>query len=297
MTNYFNIHVNVWTSIVVIIVVLTIIWGWGASRLILTPPRYDLDTKPSELNMSYEDVTFSSTDGIQTIGFFIPGQKTKPTVIVLHGYGTNKSDILNFAEMLHHHDYNVLVFDFRGHGQTKGKCTLGYNETRDLSGAVNYLMTRKDIDQNKIGVLGCSMGANVAIIGAANDQRIKAIVADSGFASFEKTVTRFAKLFYNLPKYPFVPPAIWFAELRAGFNAKKADATKYIGKISPRAVFIIGGANDVRIPPVNQDDLFKAAGEPKQLWIAPEADHLEARGLWPREYERKVMTFFDKYLK
>ncbi|MDD5491779.1 MAG: alpha/beta fold hydrolase [bacterium] len=297
MTNTINIHVNVWISIAVIIVVLTIAWGWGASRLILTPPRYDLDTKPSELNMSYEDVTFSSADGIQTIGFFISGKNIKPTVIVLHGYGTNKSDVLTFAEMLHHHDYNVLVFDFRGHGQIKGKCTLGYNETRDLAGAMNYLMTREDIDKNKIGVLGCSMGANVAIIGAATDQRIKAVVADSGFASFEKTVTRFADLFYHLPKYPFVPPAIWFAEFRAGFSAKKADATKYIGMIAPRAVFIIGGANDVRIPPMNQDDLFKAAGEPKQLWIAPEADHLEARGLWPREYEEKVIAFFDKYLK
>jgi uncharacterized protein len=297
MANNFNINVPMWVAIPVVIVVMTIIWGWGASRLILTPPRYDLNTTPSELNMSYEEVTFSSTDGIKTIGFFIPGKKAKATVIVLHGYGTNKSDILSFAEMLHHHGYNVLVFDFRAHGLTKGKCTLGYNETRDLAGAVNYLETRKDIDQNKIGVLGCSMGANVAIIGAANDWRIKAVVADSGFASFEKTITKFAKLFYNLPKYPFVPPAIWFAELRAGFFAKKADATKYIGMISPRPVFIIGGANDVRIPPVNQDDLFKAAGEPKQLWIVPEADHLEARSLWPREYEDKVVTFFDKYLQ
>jgi uncharacterized protein len=297
MTNYFNIHVPVWVSVVVIIVVLTITWGWGASRLILAPQRDDVNTKPAQLHMSYEDVTFTSTDGIQTMGFFIPGTRTKPTVIVLHGYGTNKSDVLTFAEMLHHHRYNVLVFDFRAHGQTKGKCTLGYNETRDLAGAMDYLTTRTDINQNKIGVLGCSMGANVAIIGAANDQRIKAVVADSGFASFEDTVTNFAQLFYNLPKYPFVPPAIWFAELRAGFSAKQADAAKYIGKISPRAVFIIGGVKDQRIPVSNQEELFKEAGEPKQLWIAPKADHLEVRSLWPVEYERKVMTFFDKYLK
>ncbi len=297
MNNITNIHVNVWVSIVVVIVAMTVIWGWSASRLILVPQRYDLDTKPSAFEMPYEDVTFSSTDGIKTNGFFIPGAKNRPTVIVLHGYGANKSDVLNFAEILHHHRYNVLVFDFRGHGQTKGQCTLGYNETRDLAGAVNYLMTREDIDQNKIGVLGCSMGANTAIIGAANDQRIKAVVADSGFASFAGTVTRFAKLFYKLPKYPFVPPAIWFAQLRAGFNAGKADATKYIGKISPRPVFIIGGYRDQRIPLENQKELFKAAGEPKQLWLAPEADHLEARSLWPREYEKRVVSFFDKYLK
>lgn len=297
MINIPQVNIPWWAAIVVIIVALTIIWGWQASQLILTPSRYDLTTKPSELNMSYEDVTFSSTDGIRTNGFFIPTGQSKATVIVLHGYGTNKSDILSFAEMLHHHSYNVLVFDFRGHGQTKGKCTLGFNETKDLAGAINYLETRKDVDQNKIGVLGCSMGANVAIIRAATDPRIKVVVADSGFASFEKTITKFAKLFYGLPKYPFVPPAIWFAELRAGFCANKADATKHIGKISPRPVFIIGGANDVRIPPANQEELFRAAGESKQLWIAPEADHLEARGLWPKEYEEKVVGFFDKYLQ
>lgn len=285
-----------WLSIIIILIILTFIWGWKSSNLILCPSRYDLDTKPTEFGLSYEDIQFVSTDGIQTSGFFIPAKSAKGTILVLHGYGTNKSDILTFAEMFYDHGYNTLFFDFRAHGKTRGKCTLGYRETRDLDGAVTYLLKRPDVDKSKIGVLGCSMGAIVAIIGAANNPVIKAVVADSGFYSFEKTVTKFAKVFYGLPKYPFVPPAIWFAQLRAGFLAKHADPMKYIGKIAPRPVFLIGGTNDVRIPPENQERLFSAAGEPKQLWIAPEADHLEARSLWPQEYEKRVIEFFDKYI-
>lgn len=285
-----------WLSIVIILIVLTIMWGWRASRLILYPNRYDLDTKPSDFGLSYEDVQFSSTDAIQTSGFFIPAKNAKGTIIVLHGYGTSKSDVLTFAEMFYDHGYNTFFFDFRAHGKTAGACTLGYMETRDLDGAITYLIGRPDVAKNKIGVLGCSMGAVVAIIGAARNPTIKAIVADSGFYSFEKTVTKFAKLFYGLPKYPFVPPAIWWAELRAGFLACEADPMKHISKISPRSVFIIGGARDVRIPSENQRQLFMAAGEPKQLWIVPEADHLEARSLCPQEYEKRVIEFFDKYI-
>lgn len=285
-----------WLSSIIILIVLTFIWGWKSSKLILFPTRYDLDTKPSEFGLSYEDIQFTSTDGIQTAGFFIPAKKPKGTILVLHGYGTNKSDVLSYAEMFYDHGYNTFFFDFRAHGKTRGKCTLGYMETRDLDGAITYLLGRSDVDKNKIGVLGCSMGGIVAIIGAAKNSAIKVVVADSGFYSFEKTVTKFAKLFYGLPKYPFVPPGIWFAQLRAGFLATNADPMKYIRRISPRPVFLIGGANDVRIPPENQERLFSAAGEPKQLWIVPEADHLEARSLWPQEYEKRVSEFFDKYM-
>lgn len=295
--NILHIKISWYVSIAIIMVTMTAIWGWKASRLILFPDRDDLDVKPTEYGLTYEEVQFSSRDGIATSGFFIPAKKAKGTILVLHGYGTNKSDVLTFAEMFYDHGYSTLFFDFRAHGKTPGACTLGYLETRDLDGAVTYLSGRSDVDKSKIGVLGCSMGAVVAIIGAAKNPAIKAVVADSGFYSFEKTVTRFAKLFYGLPKYPFVPPAIWFAQVRAGFLAHEADPMKYIGRISPRPIFIIGGAQDVRIPPENQQQLFSAAGEPKQLWIVPEAHHLEARSLFPREYEKQVIEFFDKYIK
>lgn len=293
--NLWPMNLPVWVGFIVAVVTLIIVWGWRLSDLILKPVRYEVKTSPDELGLPCEKIQFNSSDKLLIKGFFIPARNAKGTIIVLHGYSTNKSDVIRHAEFLNRHGYNTLLFDFRAHGESKGKCTLGYLESRDLAGALNYLLKRTDVNLEKIGVFGLSMGANVAIITAAREKRIRAVVADSCFVSFKNTVFNWGCLVYNLPKFISIP-GIWLAQLRALFWAENADAAKYIARISPRPVFIIGGAKDLRIPPENQEALFAVAGEPKQLWIVPETDHAEALSRQTKEYERKVVEFFEKYL-
>ncbi len=283
-------------SLVIIIICAILIWGIMSSRLILSPPRDKSQTPPDELGLPYEEVKFNSTDGLELKGWFINNPRAKGTVILCHGFGTNKSDLVSFPPFLHDAGYNIFMFDFRAHGDSPGYCSLGYYEVNDLLGAVDYLKSRQDIDREKIGAIGVSMGGAVAFMAAAKTPYLKAVVADSSFVSFERTVTRFAKLFFNLPKFPLVYLTIKTVELRLGFKAKQADPLKYIGKISPGAVFIIHGEEDARILKENAQLLYKAAKEPKELWIVPEADHLESHGLMSTEYEKRIVEFFDKYL-
>ncbi|MDD5066875.1 MAG: alpha/beta hydrolase [bacterium] len=273
------------------------IWAWLTSDFILFPRRDYLNVTPAQYGLAFEKIKFTTSDGLRINGFFIPAEKASGTIIVLHGQEDNKSEYLGVAAMFHRHHYNTLLFDFRAHGWTKGYCTLGALEVRDLDSAIDYLFTRPEIDKQKIGVIGFSMGAATAIAGTAKNSLIKAVAADSSFRCLKYIVPRYARIFYHIP-FPFLMvPGIWMAELRADFRADEADALRYIDQISPRPVFLIGGEKDIRVPPENQELLFRKAGEPKQKWIVPGAGHVDAFESRPAEYEKKVAAFFDRYLK
>ncbi|MFH1784080.1 MAG: alpha/beta fold hydrolase [bacterium] len=296
MPNLLYTRIPWWLAVALSTVSAVCIWGFMSSRLVLSPPRDMNQVPPSRLGLSYHTIIFKSTDGLLLEGWFIGAESAKGTVILCHGYGTNKSDLLGFLPFLHDGGYNIFMFDFRAHGESPGSCSLGYYEANDIIGAVEYLKTRNDVDADKIGVIGVSMGGAAAFTAAARTPLIKAVISDSSFISFERTVTRFAKLFYRLPKFPLVHMSIKAVELRLGFKAEDADPLRYVSKIAPRAVFIIHGREDNRILPENAQLLFNAAKDPKELWIVPQADHLESRGLNPVEYEKRVIGFLDKYL-
>jgi fermentation-respiration switch protein FrsA (DUF1100 family) len=152
---------------------------------------------PAERDLPYEEVTFTSTDGVQLYGWFVPAAGDSPdpapTVVQLHGgtftrlglqdaslWGAEESiDLMASASALQEAGFNVLVFDFRNHGlsQTAMPITFGINETHDLVGAVEMLRERPDVDDDRIGIIGWSMGANTTLFGIPRCGPIPAAVA------------------------------------------------------------------------------------------------------------------------
>ncbi|MBI2651860.1 alpha/beta fold hydrolase, partial [Candidatus Woesearchaeota archaeon] len=134
------------------------------------PQKIITDLEPSDLGLKYEEVSFKSADGIKLNGWLIPNNKTKATIIVMHGYPADKANLLGIAEFLVK-DFNVFLFDFRSFGKSEGKyTTVGYLEKNDLLGAINYLEKEKNI--TKIGLYGFSLGGAVALM--ANNENVKA---------------------------------------------------------------------------------------------------------------------------
>lgn len=293
--------IPVFFNFIVILVLFFFIWGWFSSSLILKVPKLSLEINPAVFNLNYENVKFPTRDGLEIFGWFIHPRtvyKSDKTIIICHGWGANKSDILPSMLFLLKKGFNLLYFDFRNHGKSGGNVSsLGKLEGLDLAAAVEYIKKEKPELSKKIGVYGISMGASVAILTSAQDERISAIVVDSPFSSFNYIVVRYAKLFYKIPKYPLTPITFLFAKMRLGFNPDDFSAVRYVEKISPRPVFFIHGANDERIPAAEGKKLYDMAGEPKELWEVPGADHMESHGKNPIEYERRVGEFFEKHLK
>ena len=254
------------------------------------------DETPKEYNLPFEDVTVINPDGMKLAGWFIPSENGA-VIIMQHGYKSTRSELLNEAEMMHRHGYGVLLTSIRAHDYSEGELiTLGYYETDDMEAWYQYLLTRTDIDPEKIGILGNSYGGMLSIQYAALNEKIKAVVANSAFSSMQDTVTTSVTHFTGLPEFPFVPLIVFWAETDTGVKMEEIDATKWISEISPRPVFLMQGGADTVVSPNSGQLLYDAAGEPKELWFDPELGHVEFDTERAAEYEARVVAFFDQYL-
>jgi len=263
--------------------------------MVISPPRYHGTITPDVFGLEYERVEFTTEDSIVLKGWFVPASDPKATIILLHGFGTDKSDLLEIALFLLRENFSVLLFDFRAHGESGGKhCSLGFFEKLDLMAAVQFLKNR---GESWIGTMGLSMGGTVALLEAASNTDIYATVSEGAYLSFRSAVRDFAKAYYHSPEFPFIPPAVWAAGKRLGIKPGALDLSLYVGKISPRPILIIHSKDDREIKLRNALTIYKSANEPKELWLVDKAGHLGAYAVEKREYERRVIVFFNKYLK
>lgn len=267
----------------------------GVNRLIRRRVP-DAPSDPARYGLTYEEVTFPSRDGLTLRGWFIPAPEAKGTVIFCHGHAGSMDPDVKYVPAFHERGYNVLMFDFRGHGRSEGQyVSMGCYERQDLLGAVDYLRSR-GID--RVGVLGFSMGGAVAMATAPHTEAIRAVVSDGGFARLSDVVTAGMRT-RGLPGFLALLGGHLFVGLmglRLGCSPREADPIRWVGKIAPRALFIIHGALDPFVTVAQARQLYAAAGEPKEIWIAPEAGHREVDRHYPEEYRRRVLAFFDRWL-
>jgi dipeptidyl aminopeptidase/acylaminoacyl peptidase len=263
---------------------------------LVRPRRAAMTSTPVESGLSYESVTFASADGLRLAGWYIPSHNGA-AIILCHGLGGNRVDMLPQAVLLAEHGYGSFLFDFRAHGESEGEMvTYGYTETDDVLAAVDYLLSRSDVDPQRIGILGGSLGAATALRTAAHSTHLKVVVAESAFASLEDEVASSFTVFSGLPAFPFAPLTVAFAQWQTGLRISEVRPIDDIPSIAPRPVFIIHGTDDDLIPAEQGFRLYEAAGEPKELWMVDGISHRSALGIFPDEYEKRVIGFFDNAL-
>jgi len=149
-------------------------------------PALDYGFTPFEVGLEAEDIAFTSADGLRIAGwrFDAPGDDV---VIVCHGHRGSKADMLGIGPGLHRRGASVLMFDFRGNGESAdGPQSLAHFEQRDLEAAIDEALRRRP--GARICVVGFSMGAAVTIQVAARDPRVAAVVADSSFADMRGVI-------------------------------------------------------------------------------------------------------------
>ena len=241
------------------------------------------------------DITLTARDGLRLAAWYFPSQN-RAAIILLHGYKANRSTMLPIAAMLIRHGYGVIIPDFRGHGESEGELiTFGHNEVRDVEAAHQYLLTRSEVDPERIGLLGNSMGSATALLYAAENPAIKAVVAQSPYATLDDMVRANVRRL-NLPTFPLAPMMIFFIERKFGFPVDTLAPIRRIGQISPRPVLILMGGKDTWVNPEGGRQLYAAVGEPRELWFEPELGHLEFHEKRAAEFEERIAVFFDKHL-
>jgi fermentation-respiration switch protein FrsA (DUF1100 family) len=254
--------------------------------------RYDwtLATFP---DLHPEHIQVRGADNILLDGRFFRGDH-RSLVILASGYGDTQDQMLSIAEFLHHAGFSVLTYNARARATSGGTyVTLGVLEQQDMISLVSYVAGRPDVDANRIGVLGISMGGATAILAAAKDKRIGAVVDDSGFSDAPRVIAASFEHFIHLPAFPFAPITVSIANLRAGIDVNRVRPMDVIGEISPRPVLIIHEAGDPVVPADNSLRNFAAARQPKELWLPPGSEHGKAHTTAKAEYETKVTQFFE----
>jgi len=276
--------------IFLIIIAFIILFSFLIFLMSIKPGKWPIEFTPESFDLKYEDVDFETSDGLKLKGWFIPSDKSNDTIIVMHGYPTNKADVLPFSMFLLK-KFNVFLFDFRSFGESEGSyTTAGFKEVNDLDAAVKYLKSRKDV--KNIGALGFSLGGSVAIMNKNND--IKAIVSDSAYSNLNNIIEAMYKPFFFM-KYPFVQLNRVYSKIFFNVDPKDVSPENSIKNIN-KPILIIHGEKDSQIP-VNEANILHNANKKTELWIVENADHGSTYALNKEEYEKRVLEFFEKNLK
>jgi pimeloyl-ACP methyl ester carboxylesterase len=256
----------------------------------LHPNRYPLSVSPTEVGQPYENVTLTTNDDLKLSGWYIPS-KNGAAVIALHAYNGDRSGTIYHADLLADHGYGVLMIDLRAHGQSEGELfPLGWDADRDVYAALDYLQSRPGVDPERIGVLGLSIGAEVALQAAARDSRIQAVVAEGASSQ----TFRGWMISPDPPGWILLPGDWVFfkgIELLSGVKSVR-PLSEIVPQIAPRALFLISAGGDIPFARIH----FAAAKEPKFYWERNEEGHIDAIFAHPEEYAQKVIEFFDHAL-
>ena len=266
-----------------VLLVVFVVTPLAAAMWLTGKPRQPVT---AELGVPHEDIVFRAHDGVRLSGWYIPS-RNGTAVILVHGGGGNRGGVVKHAQLLAAHGFGVLLYDERGRGRSGGQTNgMGWDWPQDVTGAVEWLRARH---VRKVGVLGLSTGAEVAITAAAHDPRVDAVVAE-GVIARSNADTR---LQHDWSANIYWRVAFAAIATQTG-DAEPEPLTDDLQRLAPRPLLLIVAAREKA--EVEPSPAFrKAAGPTATTWMA-DTTHTAALRTFPRQYERRVVGFFDAAL-
>lgn len=245
---------------------------------------------PQRLNYLYEDVYFKSLDGMKLNGWFIPGRgPIRGTIILYHGNAENISNHYGAVYWLPDEGYNVFLFDYRGYGKSEGTPSREGIQEDGIS-ALEYIRSRGDVIKYPIIVYGQSLGGAIAVSSVVTQKQdgIGAVILESTFTGY-RDITR-EKLGSLWLTWPLQWPLSFLI-------SNEYSPIEVIGALSPIPLLIVHGDADEVILKHHSEALFKAAREPKTLWIIPGGRHIDAFSPSHPDNRKKLIDFLEQKLK
>lgn len=299
----------------------------------LSHPHVELDTSqftwempqcaeepPASLRRA---LTFQTFDGTFLRGEFWAQPQPAPTIILCHGYRVTRANMYPVAALEYQSGYNILLFDFRGHGESESVITSGgIAEVHDLEAALTAARRQPETLPGKMIIHGFSMGASIALLTPRHPD-VAAIIADSPYARLDDVLRRFVHYRLTSESAGWKPslhqlrrafPAIAWAivltssldfRLRFGHSLfARPDRSFKRGRKpdqNPRQIpiLLIHGEADDTIPIHHAHTLVKAAQASDtqlEVYYVPKAAHCEAYGRDPEKYVSRLQQFVSQQL-
>lgn len=257
-----------------------------ANSLFYYPERKHYEN-PDLKRLAPEDVWFQSKDGTKLHGWFLKAQgEPKATIVHFHGNAQNISTHTSYVSWLPRHGYNVLVFDYRGYGQSEGKPGRE-GVYQDSLAAVRYAQSRSDVDKNKLILFGQSLGGAqaVGVAGSGEFPQLRAVIEESGFSSYSRIGRE------KMLDIPLLGYVLWVFSPVLVTGAHNPDGV--VGKIAPIPLLVIHGRQDPVVPYHHANILFEKAGNPKLQWTVEQGGHTDTFSRFGRNAQPRLLKFLD----
>jgi len=239
---------------------------------------------------AHKDVAFQTADGLRLRGWYVPSTNGAAVIAFPGRKGTQRP-----ARILARHGYGVLLFDRRGEGESEGDPNaFGWGGHQDVAAAVRFLQTRPDVEQGRIGGIGLSVGGEMMLESAAKSPGLKAVVSEG---AGERSVREYFDMTGG-DKWLQIPTSVALTAGVALFSDKTPPESlkDLVGRIAPTPVLFIYGEHGQDGERNLNPTYYRSAGEPKAIWKVPGSGHTGGISARPKEYERRVIGFFDRAL-
>ena len=251
-------------------------------------PRAALDETPADRGMPFDTLTFDSQSGFTLEAWHLPSTEAGVTVLLFHGYGGNKSSLLDYAAAWRALNVSVVLVDFFGSGGSSGKhTTIGAREALDVDAAVQAVQTRWP--GQKLILHGLSMGGAAVLKAVAEfNTHADALVLESTYDTLlHSAQNRFRSM--GLPGTPFAQWLLFWGGVRHGFDPFDLNPVEYARTVR-LPVLLTHGAADQRVTVEQAESIADALPIQPVYSLYPGAAHLgmlaSDRTRWLRDIEQ-----------
>jgi pimeloyl-ACP methyl ester carboxylesterase len=234
--------------LLVVAAALAVLLGMTSARVYAKTHPQSHSAPPIDFEsvmLRVEPVSFPAADGVPLRGWLLPGQPGRPPVVLCHDLGESKSSLVGSAIALRMAGFTVLLFDFRGHGESAGNgSTLGLHEKRDVLGAVEFLKGIEGLDTSRVGLFGIGMGAHAAVLAAAELPEVRVLVLDGLYPDPAFPLVRDVYGEWNFAaRYLGFVPRLAYTVL-SGSSPRAQRAADVIGRLPGRHLLLLAPAGD-----------------------------------------------------
>ena len=297
-----------WRRGMLALVMLSVLSGaglWVAGEQLSRPARASLGPPPADLQgravripvpRPIPDASGEQAPG-QVSAWFSPGQPGRGAMLLLHGVRSHRGQMLARARLLHEAGLGVLLIDLPAHGESSGdRISFGWRESQGVAAALNFL--RRELPQEKIGVIGVSLGgASLLLLPPAQRGPLQAVVLESVYPTIEEAVHNRLRLrIGELLSRGLAPLLLSQLPLRLGVEPSQLRPEQALRQLDA-PVLVAGGQLDTQTPPAETQRMAAAAPQLQVLWLVEGAHHTDLQAFAPELYRQRVLAFLIQRLR
>jgi alpha-beta hydrolase superfamily lysophospholipase len=268
-------------------VVLGLLGSWWLGAQLVRPVQHAV---PRPADFPARALTMPGT---RIAAWWLDQGPESPAVLLLHPIRADRSAMLSRARLLVRHGFSVVLVDLQAHGETPGPAiTFGWRESADVRAALAWL--RREVPGRPVGVIGRSLGG-AAILLSPNPGGFDAVVLEAVYPRLARAIENRIRIRLGSLAPLLTPLLLVQLEPRLGVSPAELEPIRSIGRLGA-PVLVVAGSRDRHTTAADSEALFRAAAEPKRLWIVDGARHQDLLAYDPAGYETHVVGFLRQHL-